>query len=291
MLRLRIRTCSFSSRTTGLDRSGRTSLQANVGWRPKDVRSNHAGSEKLRSNQSSEGKFVTAVASGCACLAMHVRNARLFSVVENVCLMGKITWQLQGLYAGGVRDLACSERLGHSFFQVQRLSCAAVFSRSIDVLRIHIARDTQTYMAVSQNVGYGTMAREHFVPYPRFHTYGTSAGCSFHTLVPYPYSIYLFLGLAPTGQLRRVGSSAGVVSFGQGCMLGNLIALRQRGCHFGPILGHRGSYAGLCWTCCSCHDIAPRTACSCACANFWLGNFMLCWRYLGSNIARSVGPS
>ena len=33
----------------------------------------------------------------------------------------------------------------------------------------------------------------------------------------------VFLGLAPTGRLRRVGSSAGVVSLGQGCMLGNLI--------------------------------------------------------------------
>ena len=51
--------------------------------------------------------------------------------------------------------------------------------------------------------------------------------------------------------------------------------LRLRGCHFGPILGHRRRYAGLCWTCwCSCHDIASQAACSFVCANFGLGNFM-----------------
>ena len=38
--------------------------------------------------------------------------------------------------------------------------------------------------------------------------------------------------------------------------------------------------------------LATTTACSFACAHFWLGNFIeLCWRYLGSNIAGSVGPS
>ena len=73
-----------------------------------------------------------------------------------------------------------------------------------------------------------------------------------------------------------------VVSFGQGswCSLGPCWAISLHR-HFVPILGHHGSYAGLCWACwCSCHNIASQTACSFDCANFWLGNFMeLCWRY------------
>ena len=115
-----------------------------------------------------------------------------------------------------------------------------------------------------------------------------------------------FLGLAPTGRLRRVGSRAGVVSFGQRswCHLGPCWAISLHravsGGYEGAILGPYSAiveamldYVGRvgfpnCLLLCLCKFLAQDLGASLG----HVGNFMeLCWRYLGSNVAGSVGPS
>ena len=98
----------------------------------------------------------------------------------------------------------------------------------------------------------------------------------------------VFWGLAPTGRLRRVGSSTVFENFEPWCHLGTSLCrawwlsenqqLRLRWCHLGPMVGHRGSYArhvgaakGHCGLCCPHFEV-----------NFGLRRVMLerCWATL-----------